>query len=98
MNKERIDKLINEMNGLKKTIDTSLSKVEDKMVEGVGKDLKNTIFLKCLHIIEEASNDDRNYVRKAVNWALRQIGKRNLFLRDAALKTAKKILKRNTKN
>lgn len=62
------------------------------------KDLKNTIFLKCLPIIEEASNDDRNYVRKAVNWALRQIGKRNLFLRDAALKTAKKILKRNTKS
>ncbi|MEX0750651.1 MAG: DNA alkylation repair protein [Dehalococcoidia bacterium] len=34
-------------------------------------------FLPFLPLIEEASGDDRKYVRQAVNWALRQIGKRN---------------------
>lgn len=42
------------------------------------------------HIIEGAT-DERNYVKKAVNWALRQIGKRNLHLNKAAVKTAKEI-------
>ena len=35
--------------------------------------------------------DNRNFVRKAVNWALRQIGKRNLSLNKKALETAKEI-------
>jgi 3-methyladenine DNA glycosylase AlkD len=37
------------------------------------------------------STDDRNYVKKAVNWALRNIGKRNPSLNKKALKTAEKI-------
>ncbi len=36
-------------------------------------------------------NDERNFVRKAVNWALRQIGKRNLELHEALKKTAQEI-------
>lgn len=42
------------------------------------------------HIIRE-SHDERNFVRKAVNWALRQIGKRNKRLCDKAIKVAKEI-------
>ena len=42
------------------------------------------------HIIRGA-DDKRNFVKKAVNWALRQIGKRNAVLRDAALKCAHKV-------
>lgn len=42
-------------------------------------------------IIRE-STDDRNFVRKAVNWALRQIGKRNPVLKNKAIDTAQKIL------
>src|ERR1700730_2527450 len=34
-------------------------------------------FLEFLSIIEQDSIDERNFVKKAVNWALRQIGKRN---------------------
>jgi 3-methyladenine DNA glycosylase AlkD len=34
-------------------------------------------FLNLLPLIERAADDDRNFVKKAVNWALRQIGKRN---------------------
>jgi len=41
-------------------------------------------------IIREAL-DNRNFVKKAVNWALRQIGKRNLSLNNRALKTAREI-------
>lgn len=46
--------------------------------------------------IERESDDDRNYVRKAANWALRQIGKRNAALREEALATALRIRARDT--
>lgn len=61
------------------------------------KKAKDSVFIKFLPHIQRASNDDRNFVKKAVNWALRQIGKRNASLRKAAIKTAKDILKLDTK-
>lgn len=48
-------------------------------------------FMELLPIIKGSSSDERNYVKKAVNWALRQIGKRNARLNKEALKTAKEI-------
>ncbi len=48
-------------------------------------------FLVFLTAIKREATDDRNFVRKAVNWALRQIGKRNLRLNRAAIGTAKEI-------
>jgi 3-methyladenine DNA glycosylase AlkD len=48
-------------------------------------------FLKFLPIIKRDARDERNFVKKAVNWALRQIGKRNLALNRMAIKTAKEI-------
>ena len=50
-------------------------------------------FLKFLPKIEREAVDGRNFVRKAVNWALRQIGKRNSNLNRAAIKAAKDIQK-----
>lgn len=50
-------------------------------------------FLKLLPIIKRASTDERNGVKKAVNWALRQIGKRNITLNESAIQTAKEIKK-----
>jgi 3-methyladenine DNA glycosylase AlkD len=41
--------------------------------------------------------DERNFVRKAVNWALRQIGKRNKNLNKEAIKMAREILKMENK-
>ena len=55
------------------------------------KELPDDVFLAFLPIITRESNDDRNFVRKAVNWALRQIGKRNARLRVAAIAEARKI-------
>ena len=51
----------------------------------------NARFLEFLSIIERSSNDDRNFVKKAVNWALRGIGKRNVVLNKAAIRAAERI-------
>lgn len=54
-------------------------------------------FEKFFPIIKGEATDDRNYVKKAVNWALRQIGKRNLNLNGKAVKIAKEIQKMDSK-
>jgi len=48
-------------------------------------------FIELLPIIMRGATDERNFVKKAVNWALRNIGKRNLDLNEAAINTAKEI-------
>jgi 3-methyladenine DNA glycosylase AlkD len=48
-------------------------------------------FLEFLPVIKREATDDRNFVKKAVNWALRQIGKRNLNLNQIAIQTAQEI-------
>jgi len=53
-------------------------------------------FLKFLKAIERESWDQRNFVRKAVNWALRNIGKRNLRLNREAIACAERIRKQGT--
>ena len=50
-----------------------------------------------LPLLENKSDDERNFIKKAVNWSLRQIGKRNLNLNKLAVETAEKIKMRNTK-
>ncbi|HEY9164731.1 MAG TPA: DNA alkylation repair protein [Candidatus Kryptonia bacterium] len=62
------------------------------------KEADDKLFLSFLPIIKRGSSDDRNFVRKAVNWALRQIGKRNLKLNRAAVKTAKEIQRLDSKS
>lgn len=58
----------------------------------------NNLFLGYLEIIEREAWDNRNFVRKAVNWALRQIGKRNLFLHEKAIECAERIQKQSSKS
>ena len=48
-------------------------------------------FMQFLPVIKREATDDRNFVKKAVNWALRQIGKRNMRLNLAAIETAQEI-------
>jgi 3-methyladenine DNA glycosylase AlkD len=48
-------------------------------------------FESFLPLIRAGAMDDRNYVKKAVSWALRQIGKRNARLNAAAIETARAI-------
>lgn len=51
----------------------------------------NELYLDFLPDIIRESSDNRNFVRKAVNWALRQIGKQNAVLNRAAISTAEII-------
>ena len=48
-------------------------------------------FLALLPLIEEGARDDRNFVKKAVSWALRRMGHRNRALNAAALTLAKRL-------
>ena len=56
-----------------------------------GKELPDEVFLRFLPVIAREATDERNFVKKAVNWALRQIGKRNPALRRAAMAEAQRI-------
>jgi 3-methyladenine DNA glycosylase AlkD len=55
------------------------------------------VFLEALPLIEKFAFDDRNFVRKGVNWALRNIGKRNPALGRAAIACAERIRAQNSK-
>ncbi|TET51882.1 MAG: DNA alkylation repair protein, partial [Actinomycetota bacterium] len=55
------------------------------------------LFTGFFPVIKSGATDERNYVKKAVSWALRHIGKRNLNLNKQALKLAKKIKKIDSK-
>lgn len=56
------------------------------------------LFTSFLSIIEYNSCDERKYVMKAVNWALRQIGKRNIQLNKKAIRTAQEIQKLDSRS
>lgn len=53
-------------------------------------------FISLFSSIKRAANDERNGVKKAVNWALRQIGKRNLALNQQAILLAGEIINMNS--
>jgi 3-methyladenine DNA glycosylase AlkD len=55
------------------------------------KEFKDDIFRSFFPLIVREANDERNFVRKGVNWALRQIGKKNASLHTSALRVAKKL-------
>ena len=62
------------------------------------KKAKDEKFMEFLPLIKKESTDERNFVKKAVNWALRQIGKRNSNLNRAAIRTAEEIKGINAKS
>ncbi|MBI1800506.1 MAG: DNA alkylation repair protein, partial [Chloroflexi bacterium] len=57
----------------------------------------DTAFMAFLPHIKRGATDERNFVKKAVNWALRQIGKRNPRLNKAAIRTAREIQRIDSK-
>lgn len=62
------------------------------------KEWPDEFFLRLLPVIRAGASDERNFVRKAVSWALRQLGKRNPALRRAALAEARALLALDTKS
>src|ERR1700722_689079 len=63
---------------------------KDKVAEDVR-------FERFLPVIEREAHDERNFVKKAVNWALRNIGKRNLRLNAAAIRCAERIRQQDSR-
>jgi 3-methyladenine DNA glycosylase AlkD len=55
-------------------------------------------FLDFFPFIRKEAGDEKNFVKKAVNWALRQIGKRNARLNREALKLCKELMKMDSKS
>ena len=58
------------------------------------KEASDAKFLRCLPLIEKAADDDRNFVKKGVSWALRVVGRRSLKLHAASVALAAKLQKR----
>jgi 3-methyladenine DNA glycosylase AlkD len=86
-----------------------LSSAEEEFVKRTGfvlmaclsvhdKKTDDGIFVNYLPIIRREASDERNFVKKAVNWALRQIGKRNITLNKEAIKTAEEISQMDSKS
>ncbi len=61
------------------------------------KETEDERFITVFPVIKRGAIDERNYVKKAVNWALRNIGKRNPILNKAAIETAKEIQRIDSK-
>ena len=61
------------------------------------KEAPDARFEKFLRVIGREAQDERNFVKKAVNWALRNIGKRNLRLNRAAIQAAERIRQKDSR-
>jgi 3-methyladenine DNA glycosylase AlkD len=61
------------------------------------KEAKDAQFEQFLSVIERESHDERNFVKKAANWALRNIGKRNLPLNRQAMRVAERIRRQDSR-
>jgi 3-methyladenine DNA glycosylase AlkD len=61
------------------------------------KEAEDEKFIKLFPVIKREATDERNFVKKAVNWALRNIGKRNPNLNKAAIKAAREIQRIDSK-
>lgn len=62
------------------------------------KEADDSLFEHFLPVIKAGATDSRNFIKKAVNWALRQIGKRNINLNSRAIETARQIQQMDAKS
>jgi len=61
------------------------------------KEAEDAEFIKLFPVIARGATDERNFVKKAVNWALRHVGKRNPNLNRAAIEAAREIQRLDSK-
>ncbi len=62
------------------------------------KKIEDKKFIELFPLIVQASTDERNFVKKSVNWALRNIGKRNMQLNQAAIETSLTLKRLDSKS
>jgi len=60
-------------------------------IAGHDKHAGDDVFLEGLSLIERAADDERNFVKRAVSWALRRIGRRNRTLHRASVELAARL-------
>jgi 3-methyladenine DNA glycosylase AlkD len=63
-----------------------------------GGDAPDSVWERLLPAIRRGATDERNYVKKAVNWALREIGKRNARLNEIAIAEAERLLELDSRS
>ena len=61
------------------------------------KEAEDEMFIRLFPVIKQGATDERNFVKKSVNWALRHIGKRNIHLNKAAIQVAEEIKEMDSK-
>jgi 3-methyladenine DNA glycosylase AlkD len=61
------------------------------------KEAPDARFVQFLGVIEREAHDERNFVKKAVNWSLRNIGKRNVRLNREAIRAAERIRRQGSR-
>ena len=61
------------------------------------KEAPDARFVQFLRVIESEAHDERNFVKKAVNWTLRNIGKRNVRLNREAIRAAERIRRQDSR-
>ncbi len=61
------------------------------------KKISDDVIAEFLPVLESKSDDDRNFIKKAVNWSLRSIGKRSMYLHEKAIKAAFRIREQGTR-
>jgi 3-methyladenine DNA glycosylase AlkD len=61
------------------------------------KEASDARFVQFLRVVEREAHDQRNFVKKAVNWALRNIGKRNVRLNREAIRAAERIRRQDSR-
>jgi 3-methyladenine DNA glycosylase AlkD len=61
------------------------------------KEAPDARFVQFLRVIEREAHDERNFVKKAVNWTLRNIGKRNVRLNREAIRAAEGIRRQDSR-
>jgi len=62
------------------------------------KQASDDVFLSYIALVEREAADDRHFVKKAANWALREIGKRNRALNAAAISTAERLRRSDSRS
>jgi 3-methyladenine DNA glycosylase AlkD len=62
------------------------------------KSITDEYLMDFFSLLEREAWDDRNFVKKALNWALRQIGKKNEYLNGEAIRCAERIWAQNTRS
>ena len=62
------------------------------------KEAADAAFRPFFRLMIREATDERNFVKKGINWALRQVGKRNPVLRRAAMKAARQIQQMNSRS